>query len=311
MSKSTASTRPGRKGPAPKIRELVTPEGVSLRVELAERGDRAGAVVIDLVILMLTMGIGALALFWLTNALGLRSLGIILVLLLVFFCRNLYFMFFELKWQGQTPGKRKMGIKVIDRFGRPLTSEAVFARNMMREIEIFIPMIILLGGGGQSGPSGWMQFSAFVWAAVLVFLPMFNRDNLRAGDLVAGTLVVREPKILLAKDMMVDGDVPVQDQQPAYVFTAAQLDAYGIFELQTLEELLRNPSPEGAQKRQTAGRAIIKKIKWTDTVNDRQMEEFLSSYYQALRKRLESQLLMGKRKEDKFDTESQEKKPHN
>jgi len=307
MSRATSAPRPGQKGRAPKIRELVTPEGVSLRVELAERGDRAGAVVIDLIILMLSMGIGSLALLWATSSLGIRSFGIILVLLLVFFCRNLYFMFFELKWQGQTPGKRKMGIKVIDRFGRPLTSEAVFARNMMREIEIFIPMIILLGGDGQSGASGWMQFSAFVWAAVLVFLPMFNRDNLRAGDLVAGTLVVREPKIILAKDMMVDGDAPAQDQQAAYVFTAAQLDAYGIFELQTLETLLRNSSPEGAQKLQAAGRAIIKKINWTDTVDDRQMEEFLSCYYQALRKRLESQLLMGKRKEDKFDTSATDK----
>jgi len=289
-----------------KVREILTPEGVTLQVELADRGDRAGAVMIDLLILFGSMIVGAIGIGLLSNWANMGRVGLIIILLMIFFFRNFYFMFFELKWQGQTPGKRKLGIKVIDRFGQPLTSEAIFARNMMREIEIFVPMGILFSTGA-SGVSGLMQLFAFIWAAVLVCLPAMNKDNLRAGDLLAGTLVVREPKIILAKDMMEAGSRQEAEGDPAYVFSAEQLNAYGIYELQTLEALLRNMSPEGAEKRYTAGKAIIKKIGWTDPVARKEMKAFLSSYYHALRKRLEGQLLMGKRKKDKFD--KQKKKP--
>ncbi|MCJ9427538.1 RDD family protein [Kordiimonas marina] len=302
MSRATSVRPDGNAEHQDKIREIITPEGVALKVTLAQRGDRATAVLIDLVLLCIALVAGAISILFLSTLLGISRLGIILVILLIFALRNFYFMFFELKWQGQTPGKRKMGIKVIDRFGKPLTSEAIFARNIMREIELFLPIGVLFSGSA-TGVTGLMQFFAFVWAATLVCVPMFNRDNLRAGDLVAGTLVVREPKIILAKDMMEAGEAQQAEQGAAYVFTADQLNAYGIFELQTLETLLRNLSSEGAMKRLTAGRAIIKKINWPDPVTDRQMEDFLSCYYHALRKRLEGQLLMGKRKEDKFDTE--------
>ena len=282
------------------LREILTPEGVPVRVELAARGDRAAAVIIDLLIMAVCMIVSVLGITIITGFSGIGRFGFILILLVFFFLRNFYFMFFELKWQGQTPGKRRLGLKVIDRFGRPLSSEAVFARNMMREIEIFLPMGILFSGSA-TGISGLMQFFAFVWAMTLVCLPMMNKDNLRAGDLIAGTLVVREPKIILAADMTEASRDADGETQPEFVFTQTQLDAYGVYELQTLEALLRNKSPEGGQKRQIAGKAIMKKIGWPDPVPARKMDAFLTCYYQTLRKRLESQLLMGRRKEDKFD----------
>lgn len=278
----------------------MTPEGVPVRVDLAERGDRAAAVLIDLAIMLGCMIVSVLGVAIVTGFSGFGTFGLILILLIFFFFRNFYFMFFELKWQGQTPGKRRMGLKVIDRFGRPLSSDAVFARNMMREIEIFLPMGIVLSGA-SSGISGWMQFFAFIWAMTLVCLPMMNKDNLRAGDLIAGTLVVREPKILLAIDMAEKAERTSVEQSPEFVFTQKQLDAYGVFELQTLEALLRNSTPEGQDKRRVAGQAIMKKIGWPDPVPARKLDAFLAAYYQTLRKRLESQLLMGKRKQDKFD----------
>lgn len=295
-------TQPAKRTqPARNTRTLMTPEGVPLNVELAERGDRAGALMIDLAILFGSMIAVVVGVAVTTGFSGLGRFGYILILLAVFFLRNFYFMFFELKWQGQTPGKRKLGLKVIDRFGRPLTSEAIFARNMMREIEIFIPMGILLSGGA-TGISGWMQFFAFLWAAALVCLPLMNRDNLRAGDLVAGTLVIRAPKPLLGADMLESADEQKEDAPARYGFTTKQLGAYGIYELQALEELLRNKSVDASARRRTAGQAIIKKIGWRDPVPAHEMDGFLAAYYQALRKHLEGSLLMGKRKEDKFDT---------
>lgn len=284
------------------VRTLITPEGVPLNVELADRGDRAGALMIDLAILFASMIAIFVFIGFTTGLAGLGRFGLILILLALFLIRNFYFMFFELKWQGQTPGKRKLGIKVIDRFGKPLTSEAIFARNMIREIEIFIPMGILLSGD-SAGISGWMQFFSFVWAMILVCLPFTNKDNLRAGDLIAGTLVVRAPKTLLAKDVLgalEKGETWAQDQ---FVFKREHLAAYGVFELQTLEDLLRNMSNEGDEKRLTAGRTIIKKIGYGEPVADTQMNAFLGAYYNALRKHLEGGLLMGYRKENKFDNE--------
>ncbi|TNE64351.1 MAG: RDD family protein [Alphaproteobacteria bacterium] len=297
MSAAAKNRRPAR---IRKIREIATPEGVSLKVELADRGDRAGALIIDLVILLLGMIGAVVAIFFITGSVGLDRLGLIIVLLSMFLFRNFYFMFFELRWQGQTPGKRKLGIKVIDRFGQPLTSEAIFARNMMREVEIFIPLGIVFSGGA-TGVSGLMQLFSFIWAGALVCLPFFNRDNLRAGDLIAGTLVVRQPATGLARDMLESGEKLQASGDGQYSFTTEQLRVYGIYELQMLEELLRNVSPEGGMKRLTAGKAIVRKIKWPDPVHEGQMDAFLQAYYHALRKHLEGGLLMGKRKENKFD----------
>jgi len=282
------------------LREIMTPEGVPMRLELGERGDRAGAVMIDLAIMFGCIIASAVAIGLIFGFSGLGRLGLILILLAAFFFRNFYFMFFELRWQGQTPGKRRMGLKVIDRFGRPLSSEAVFARNMMREIEIFIPMGIVLSGNAV-GVSGLMQLFAFIWVLTLVCLPMMNKDNLRAGDLIAGTMVVREPRILLATDMVEKTERDTNLKAPEFVFTQKHLAAYGVYELQTLETLLRNTSPEGQNKRAVAGRAIMKKIGWVDPVPTGKLDVFLTAYYQVLRKKLEGQLLMGKRKQDKFD----------
>jgi len=300
MSK-TRDIRTGKRQPIERnLRELVTPEGVPIQVEIAERGDRAGAVLIDLMIMFGCMIVSVLGIAILSGFSGFDRLGYILILLVFFFLRNFYFMFFELKWQGKTPGKKRLGLKVIDRFGRPLTADAIFARNMMREIEIFLPMGIVFAGT-STGISNLMQFFAFVWAAALVCLPMLNKDNLRAGDLIAGTLVIREPKIILATDMTEARTKAATELLPEFVFTQKQLDAYGVYELQTLEALLRNTSSEGLKKRQIAGKAIMQKIAWPDPVPTHKIDVFLTSYYQTLRKKLESQLLMGKRKEDKFD----------
>jgi uncharacterized RDD family membrane protein YckC len=283
-----------------KIREIDTLEGVPIKVELAERGDRAGAVLIDLMILFFSMIITVIGVAILLGSFKFGGAALIAILLISFFFRNFYFMFFELRWQGRTPGKKKLGIRVIDRFGKPLTSQAIFARNMIREIEIFIPMVILLSGSGTGGADGLIRLFAFIWAAILVCLPLFNRDNLRAGDLIAGTLVIKEPKITLLEDVSQNRHNSAADET-TYIFTIKQLGIYGVYELQTLEELMRDTTSTNNEKRQTAGRAIIKKINWPDSVPNHEIDAFLSAYYNALRKHLEGGLLMGKRKENKFE----------
>ncbi|HKT14634.1 MAG TPA: RDD family protein, partial [Allosphingosinicella sp.] len=79
------------------------------------------------------------------------------------------------------------------------------------------------------------------------------------------------------------------------VFTEEQLDAYGTFELQTLEQVLRLGNRDAMT---TVADTIRTKISHWDNATD---AEFLNTYYEALRARLERKLLFGRRRRDKFD----------
>jgi hypothetical protein len=125
-------------------------------------------------------------------------------------------------------------------------------------------------------------------------LPLFNRDRLRVGDLVAGTVVVRTPDAVLLEDL---ADAPARE---ALTFTDAQLDVYGVYELQVLEDVLRGRGRAGhADAVQTVAAKVRGKIGWSGPpVAD---EPFLDAFYAALRGRLERRLLFGKRRADKHD----------
>src|SRR5262249_10177072 len=135
-------------------------------------------------------------------------------------------------WRGATPGKRIVGVRVIDREGGPLLPGAVIARNLTREIEFFLPLGLLTPAGmALVGGSPWFALALGLWMLLFTLLPLFNRDRLRAGDMIAGTMVVAMPRRLLLEDLA--------ERKARFVFAEAQLKAYGAFELQVLEEVLR------------------------------------------------------------------------
>ena len=80
-----------------------------------------------------------------------------------------YFIFFEILWNGQTPGKRSVGIRVIKDSGRRLSALETIARNLLRIVD---------------------QLPGFYALGVTVSL--LNSRNKRLGDLVAGSIVIRE-----------------------------------------------------------------------------------------------------------------------
>jgi uncharacterized RDD family membrane protein YckC len=275
-------------------REVVTPEGVPLRFELAGVGDRAAAFLLDGLIIVAAAVGSMLFLLILFAATGGAAVGVLL-LLTFFFLRNLYFTFFESLWRGSTPGKRLLGLRVIDRNGGPLTAEAVFARNLMREVETFIPLLVLLAPSAVwPGVPGWTQLLAAVWLVLLALLPFFNRDRLRAGDLLGGTLVVRAPRVLLLDDLSGQALSP----EARFSFMNEQLDLYGIYELQVLEDLLRR-APSFATLAEVAAK-IQAKIGWSPQPGE-SPEAFLRSFYTAQRARLEQRMLLGERRERKRD----------
>jgi uncharacterized RDD family membrane protein YckC len=206
-----------------------------------------------------------------------------------FLLRNLYFTLFELRPGAATPGKRALGLRVAARNGGRLGAEAVFARNAMRELEVFLPLSFLVSSAGDV--EAWLSLLGLLWCGSFVFFPAFNRDRLRVGDLVAGTWVVRAPRRKLALDLAEAGAARLPD----FDFTTAQLDAYGVKELHVLEDVLRRR--DRTTLRAVADR-IRRKIDWAGAEPD---AEFLSAYYAGLRGRLEQRLLFGKRKTDKFD----------
>lgn len=280
-------------------RAFVTPEGVDLRLELGEAGQRAGAFLLDAAIivgvlvaatlLLGLLGIGAI------GAMGRGGAEMMAVIWLLgfFLLRNFYFVGFELSAAAATPGKRAMGLRVAARDGGRLRPAAIFARNAMRELEVFLPLSVLFAPQGDGGVESWMYLLGFLWAGIFVFFPLFNADRLRVGDLVGGTWVVRTPKQNLVRDMADDG----AERLARYDFTQAQLDAYGAKELHVLEDVLRQRDRK--TMRAVAAR-IARKIDWTlGEIDDD--HDFLSAYYAALRKRLEARLLMGVRRRDKHD----------
>src|SRR3546814_10263749 len=95
----------------------------------------------------------------------------------MFLFRNAYFHSVELGPRGATPGKRIAGIRIAARDGGRLTAEMVIARNLLRDIELFLPIVFLSSAGVESG-AAWL--AATGWLLIFMLVPMFKRDALRA-----------------------------------------------------------------------------------------------------------------------------------
>lgn len=277
------------------IRRLVTPEGAAIRLKLATAAERAGAFLIDIAIQWAIVIATLIGLNYLMAGFGEGSANIAFAFWLVFFffVRNFYYIFFEIGQRAATPGKRALGLRVAARNGGRLTANSVLARNFIREIEIGLPFQFALMGG--DGASGWMALFGLLWSGVFLLFPIFNKDKMRVGDLIAGTWVIRSPKTKLMHDITSANNAA--ETASRFNFTAAQAEAYGIHELHVLEDVLRQSTVE--IKQQVAAR-IRTKIGWKQQPGETDLA-FLEAYYGALRRRLEQRMLLGERKADKFD----------
>jgi len=148
--------------PLDTVREVLTPEGVALRLLAAGPFPRALAWLIDACVRVSVLAIfGGIAF----DLLG--QVGTALMLIVVFALTWLYPVVFEVLWNGQTLGKRVLGIRVVAANGAPVGWMGAFVRNLLRAVDML--------------PIGY--------AAGLV-AGLFDPWGRRLGDLVAGTLVV-------------------------------------------------------------------------------------------------------------------------
>jgi uncharacterized RDD family membrane protein YckC len=269
-------------------RSFVTPEGVDLRLELATATSRAGAFLIDAALMIFLLVAVTLVLVFLAFS-GLQQFLAILWLLGFFVLRNGWFSLFEMGSRGATPGKRLMGLRVVARDGARLTGAAVVARNAMREIEVFLPMSFLAERASEGAADTFLVIFSLLWSAIFLFFPLFNKDRLRIGDLVAGTWVVSLSNLALSPDLVSPG------APRRRMFTDKALGLYGIYELQMLEDVLRLEQPDAIA---TVAQTIRAKAGLPDDSDD---YGFLSDYYAALCARLESGLLVGRRRATKSE----------
>lgn len=270
-----------------KRRDFITPEGVALNLKIASAGSRLAALIIDLiliVIVLIAMSIAA------AFTLGAGGSSVPIIWMLGFFVlRNGYFLFFELGKRAATPGKRLVGIRVVARDGGRLTADAVVARNLMRELEIFLPLTFLAIDSSEGAVSGAMMALGLLWSLCLSLFLFFNKDRMRMGDLIAGTWVVDDNRRKLKQTMM---SVATDER---LVFTREELSIYGIYELQELERIVRENDPKAMA---AVAETIRGKIGRTSVQESD--EDFLNVYYSSLRAHLERDLLFGKRRENKY-----------
>jgi uncharacterized RDD family membrane protein YckC len=164
---------------------IETPERVPLAFALASIGNRFLAVLIDHFIQYMAILIVAWSFISWSGVADMNSIErdallaqmskwtIALMIIILFLIFAGYFIFFEWLWNGQTPGKRLMKLRVIREDGRPITLWEAIARNLLRIFDaipgFFIP----------------------IYSIGLVSIFLSNRDQ-RIGDMFSGTVVIRE-----------------------------------------------------------------------------------------------------------------------
>ncbi|MCX6345210.1 MAG: RDD family protein [Armatimonadetes bacterium] len=152
---------------------IMTPEQVEVKFELAGIGSRAIAMIVD----TLWQTLVFIALYFLLFIVGVSSIVgsssppmwlFAVFAIIVFVITSGYFLYFEATKNGQTPGKKAAGIRVVRDTGHPIDFRSALLRNVMRIVD-FLP--------GSYGV-----------AIISVFL---SNEYRRLGDYVAGTLVVK------------------------------------------------------------------------------------------------------------------------
>lgn len=159
------------------IAEVETPEHVRFHHHLAGPAGRALAYLLDLLVRagIAVVVLVVLAIAGIAGGETLNGVGDGLLLLLLFALEWGYYVVCETLWDGRSPGKRALGLRVITSSGQPLNLADSMLRNLLRAAD-FLPAMYALGGLVMSGE---VRFR-------------------RLGDLVAGTMVVVEQRFAVS-----------------------------------------------------------------------------------------------------------------
>ena len=158
--------------PFAEIHKVETPEQIQLEFTLAGIGSRCLALCLDYLI-QVGVTLVLIVIVVIAASARLRSPWIAAVVIGAFFLLQFgYFIAFEIFWHGQTPGKRWIGLRAIKDSGRPLSAGETIGRNLLRIVD-------QLPG---------------VYGVGLITL-ICSKGNKRLGDMVAGSIVIREAAV--------------------------------------------------------------------------------------------------------------------
>ena len=234
---------------------MLTPERVSLQYDIAGIGSRGAAVLIDTALQLAALVVVGL-LVGVVGGLGSRlpvdrdaffiGLGALFLLAMLAVTTG-YFMLFEVIWNGQSPGKRIVGVRVMRENGYPERTVDAVIRNLVRMVD-------------------WLPIGYGV--GVLVML--LNRRSRRLGDFAAGTIVVREGQALAAPPIPVPLAVDAPGSTPGYRLSAADATLVRDF-------LARRPRMDPAARADLAGRLAETLAARYGLVRERDPEAFLEA----------------------------------
>jgi uncharacterized RDD family membrane protein YckC len=242
-----------------RVISIRTPENIELSYVLAGPGSRAAAYVLDFLVMTVVcqtlINLIAYAIGLLIVALGNEGqLWVAAISTLSFFVLyNGYFIVFEWLWNGQTPGKRLLHIRVIKQGGYALRLFDTLLRNLLRIVD-FLPLFYGVG-----------------LTSILL-----TRDSQRLGDLVAGTLVVYQEPVETESLLP---DLPAPDELEAPLPTA-QLAAIPEEVISLAGQYLQARSELAPRPRQEVGAELVDLIRETSGLQPRpaqSVESFLTS----------------------------------
>lgn len=182
--------------------EIVTPENIAFEYRVAGPFRRLPAYLIDLVIQATAVMIVAIAIMF--AAFGGRAFlgfGMAGYLIFLFVLQWFYGGLFEAFWNGQTPGKRLVGIRVLSIDGQPISGAQAILRNVLRAVDAMPTFTIAV-------------FAIPTYLLGLVVAATNSRFQ-RLGDIASGTMVVLD-------DSTVHFEV-IKTNEPAIIQLAAQL----------------------------------------------------------------------------------------
>jgi uncharacterized RDD family membrane protein YckC len=214
-----------------------TPEQIDLRYDLAGIGSRFLAALIDHTLIAIILSLACVGATLLADqlSLGLDSfiiLSIFAVGVYLFLCA--YYIFFETTWNGQTPGKRLIGIRMVRTGGRPIGFLGSAIRNFIRLAD-FLPILYGIG-------------------VVVMFIDGRSR---RLGDLAAGALAVKEGKqvTLAMLDTSVAVDTPAVPA--ASEVSIPNLDSITPEDVRLVDTFLRRRLSLGLEARQRLAELLV------------------------------------------------------
>jgi uncharacterized RDD family membrane protein YckC len=153
--------------------QIITPENIAFQYRVAGPFRRLPAYLLDFVIRGVVFGVVALVSVIVTSLAGIPNVGVGVAFITWFVLSWFYGGLFETFWNGQTPGKRALKIRVLSIDGQPVTGLQAVLRNVLRAIDSQ-PLVFYLVG---------------------LLAAMMNGRFQRLGDLACGTMVVvEEPK---------------------------------------------------------------------------------------------------------------------